>query len=71
MVSQDDGQRLIKSEPHSNTGNTAKKIRGPFAIEELEEITGASVGEIRTYRQQGLIPRRRAWAQGPAMFYKS
>tara|TARA_Y100000588_G_scaffold113989_1_gene125114 strand:- start:600 stop:824 length:225 start_codon:yes stop_codon:yes gene_type:complete len=49
---------------------TKKKLRGPFPIEELAAAVDVSVEEIKRFQQQGLIPRRREWTEGPAMFYK-
>jgi DNA-binding transcriptional MerR regulator len=49
-----------------------EQLRGPFTINELAALSGVSVRTIRRYQKQGIIPRRREWAEGKIakMFYK-
>lgn len=51
---------------------STRKVRGPFLIEVLAKTVGISVDQVRSYREQGLIPQRRVWhPEKSAMFYKS
>ena len=60
------------SQRGKQTSTSMRKVRGPFLIEVLAKTVGISVDQVRSYREQGLIPQRRVWhPEKSAMFYKS